>query len=278
MNEMYNVFVLGNGESRKSLSIEGMKKHGIVYGCNAIYRDAIVDVLIASDLNMQHEIYSAGYAKDNMCWFPAFERLPADCAETILGIMQITGEQVVEENERGERQEVSIQGVMHEAVEARWKAIQEVHPGIDQEEVITLGGRAGIWVLWLDEKDSVIPMSDKYSHIESYSSGTQAVHIACTEEYTTDVYIVGFGFGHYDGVLDNIYKGTKNYQRKIRMLETREAMNIQWISEHYDNFVSFPEVNFHIVSDTPETLTPYGILDNVKLLGIKEFQDRFPGA
>jgi len=36
---MDTAFVIGNGESRKIFPIETLKGHGIIYGCNAIYRD-----------------------------------------------------------------------------------------------------------------------------------------------------------------------------------------------------------------------------------------------
>jgi len=41
-------FVLGNGRSRLEISLDDLKKHGRVYGCNALYRDFIPDVLIAT--------------------------------------------------------------------------------------------------------------------------------------------------------------------------------------------------------------------------------------
>ena len=75
---MSRIFVLGNSEERKEINIDLLRPHGRLYGCNAIYRDYKMDILIASDLNMQHEIYSSGYVKENTCYFPAFARLPAE--------------------------------------------------------------------------------------------------------------------------------------------------------------------------------------------------------
>ena len=54
---MSRIFVLGNSEERKEINIDLLRPHGRLYGCNAIYRDYKMDILIASDLNMQHEIY-----------------------------------------------------------------------------------------------------------------------------------------------------------------------------------------------------------------------------
>ena len=39
-------FVLGNGESRKGIQIEDLKKHGTVFACNGVYRTDTPDFLI----------------------------------------------------------------------------------------------------------------------------------------------------------------------------------------------------------------------------------------
>ena len=36
---MDTAFIIGNGESRNIFPIEDLKGKGIIYGCNAIYRD-----------------------------------------------------------------------------------------------------------------------------------------------------------------------------------------------------------------------------------------------
>jgi hypothetical protein len=50
---MVNLYVLGNGESRKDIDINELKKTGKVWGCNAIYRDYILDGLIAVDHDLE---------------------------------------------------------------------------------------------------------------------------------------------------------------------------------------------------------------------------------
>ena len=64
-----NLFVLGNGESRKSIDVELLKTKGKVYGCNAIYREHVVDGLIAVDPMLEHEIYRSGYCDNKKCIF-----------------------------------------------------------------------------------------------------------------------------------------------------------------------------------------------------------------
>ena len=41
-------YVLGNGPSRQHLDLDELKKDGIVYGCNALYRDWEPDFLFAN--------------------------------------------------------------------------------------------------------------------------------------------------------------------------------------------------------------------------------------
>ena len=73
-----NLFVLGNGESRKDIDVELLKTQGKVWGCNAIFRDHIVDGLIAVDPMMEHEIYRSGYCDRNRVYFRDWENMPND--------------------------------------------------------------------------------------------------------------------------------------------------------------------------------------------------------
>jgi hypothetical protein len=58
-------FVLGNGRSRVGLDLELLAKRGAVYGCNALYREFVPTVLVATDspisTAIQHSGYSAQY-------------------------------------------------------------------------------------------------------------------------------------------------------------------------------------------------------------------------
>lgn len=58
-------FVLGNGQSRSGLSLHDLKKHGSVYGCNALVRDFAPDVLVATDRPIAAHIEQTGYPKHN---------------------------------------------------------------------------------------------------------------------------------------------------------------------------------------------------------------------
>ena len=61
-------FVLGNGESRRSIDIDALKEHGKVYACNGVYRTHRPDYLVAVDPKMVHEIAESDYAQHNQVW------------------------------------------------------------------------------------------------------------------------------------------------------------------------------------------------------------------
>ena len=61
-------FVLGNGESRKGIQIEDLKKHGTVFACNGVYRTDTPDFLIAVDPKMMHEIAESDYIIKHQVW------------------------------------------------------------------------------------------------------------------------------------------------------------------------------------------------------------------
>ena len=55
---MDTAFIIGNGESRKIFPIENLKSKGVVYGCNAIYRDhpELCDHIVAVNPPMHEEL------------------------------------------------------------------------------------------------------------------------------------------------------------------------------------------------------------------------------
>ncbi len=54
-------FIIGNGESRKPVKLDFLREQGIIYGCNALYRDFYPDVLVSLDEAMTKEIIDAKY-------------------------------------------------------------------------------------------------------------------------------------------------------------------------------------------------------------------------
>ena len=68
-NQHNNVaFVLGNGTSRTSLNHNSLLDKGIVYACNAMYREFEPHYLIAVDVKMVNEIVASGWNKTHAVW------------------------------------------------------------------------------------------------------------------------------------------------------------------------------------------------------------------
>lgn len=61
-------FVLGNGTSRKQISIQQLKEISTVYACNAVYRETSVPYLVAVDTKMVKEITDSNYHLENQVW------------------------------------------------------------------------------------------------------------------------------------------------------------------------------------------------------------------
>ena len=70
LNRQHNnvAFVLGNGKSRLLADAKALLDIGVVYGCNAIYRELSPHYLIAVDVKMVNEIIGTGYNKSNEVW------------------------------------------------------------------------------------------------------------------------------------------------------------------------------------------------------------------
>jgi hypothetical protein len=57
--------VLGNGISRKPMDLLQLQSLGKIYGCNALYREFVPDVLVATDRPIAEHIQRSGYAQHN---------------------------------------------------------------------------------------------------------------------------------------------------------------------------------------------------------------------
>lgn len=58
-------FVLGNGQSRSGLPLHDLQQHGLIYGCNALFRDFAPNVLVATDRPIAQHIEETGYSLKN---------------------------------------------------------------------------------------------------------------------------------------------------------------------------------------------------------------------
>ena len=68
-------YVLGNGPSRDRNRKQ--KYDGVTYGCNSIYKEMDVDVLVCMDAWYQFEVIASGYpASDHECLFSDWNPMP----------------------------------------------------------------------------------------------------------------------------------------------------------------------------------------------------------
>ena len=58
-------FAIGNGISRKGISLSNLHTKGKIYGCNALYREYTPDVLVATDQPIADHIQQTGYSRNN---------------------------------------------------------------------------------------------------------------------------------------------------------------------------------------------------------------------
>jgi len=59
---MTPAFVLGNGISRKDISLDSLKELGKIYGCNGLYREFTPEALVATDKPIATRIQESGYS------------------------------------------------------------------------------------------------------------------------------------------------------------------------------------------------------------------------
>jgi hypothetical protein len=62
---MTTAFVLGNGISRQGIDLFQLRLLGKIYGCNALYREFVPDVLVSTDRPIATAIQTSGYANNN---------------------------------------------------------------------------------------------------------------------------------------------------------------------------------------------------------------------
>ena len=73
---MSKAIIYGNGKSRLGFNVGKKYNDIITWGCNKIHHEGKVDNLVAVDYIAQQEVYQSGYAKENICWFLDWNKLP----------------------------------------------------------------------------------------------------------------------------------------------------------------------------------------------------------
>ena len=165
---MKEITICGNGPSIKTMHVERFPRP--LWACNAFYRDYEVDVLVAVDPAMQHEIYRSRRGNHRPTFFRSWSEVPAMAYDSLVN----------EDTNESYRRE-------------------------DSEAFVAQGTNDGKnFITWVNSYDSkyinIIP-----EEFSTWGTGTTAVRIACEIEAPNTVHLFGMDM---DG--RGIYHGTKN--------------------------------------------------------------------
>jgi len=224
-----DVFVLGNGPSRKN--IDTSKLDGTVIGCNACYRDFTPDVICATDAGIMSDIIDSGY--DGKCYFThnSWNLLPAESYD---GLKYGLDGNEIETYRRFDAQYFVYISGLDSNVENPQNYIFWVSPSME-DKIKNIG-----------------------EDILGWSTGTSALHIAC-RDYTCNDYekVYLLGFDHDNDYYDNIYTDTEHYFSKdremrdeyykwtkqiIKIIEEHPALQFIWVNYHGEDFPRLPNL------------------------------------
>ena len=241
------VFCIGNGESRQGYDLDKLKPFGKIYGCNAIYRDYMPDVLTAVDHGIMHEIYHAGVAQKIPCYFRDWTKVPAMTYEPMLygGMDKLEADEhlknVLKSNEQGDSKQYvmhgsNIQGIVN-MIKREPEKFKKDMLHLEKKEI----NHATIKVSWIKEPDyshSLTDVMKKKDH--GWACGASSGYIAIHNEQPDEVYLIGHDLHSVNDKVNNLYKGTKHYVAP----ENGPTPAINWINQWYTLAEWNPKVKF----------------------------------
>ena len=223
---MSRVFCIGNGESRKGFDLESLRPHGNIYGCNAIYRDFLPDVITAVDHGIMHEIYHAGVADKIPCYFRDWTKVPAMTYEHMIqgGMEKVEAEKHLKEilvtNERGDCKEYVMHG-------SNLKGIVDMIRRNGEKAKKNIN-HSTIKVSWISENDKSTSLTDIMTPRDhGWSCGPSSGYVAIHREKPKEVYMIGHDLNSTDNHINNLYKSTKHYTAK----ENGPTPSVNWIRQ-----------------------------------------------
>ena len=228
-----DVFVLGNGPSRKN--IDPSKLNGTVIGCNACHRDFTPDVICATDAGIISEIIDSGF--DGNCYFThnSWNLLPAESYDGLK--YGLDGNEIETYRRFDDKHFVYISGLDKNCSEGE------------------------NYIIWLREgkEDKIRNIG---TEVLGWSTGTSALHIAC-RDFTCDDYekVYLLGFDHNNDYYDNIYTDTDHYFSKdskrengwkaeynnwneqiVKVVEQHPALQFIWVNYRGDDLPQLPNL------------------------------------
>ena len=237
------VFCIGNGESRKGFDLEKLRQHGTIYGCNALYRDFMPDVLTAVDHGIMHEVYHAGIAQKIPCYFRDWTKVPAMSYESMLmnGVNEVDAKEHIDDilvtNDRGNSQEYVMHGANLQGIITQIKK--------NGEKVKKDVNNATIKVSWIKVPDMSYSLKDIMTRDgkpddHGWACGASSGYVAIHREQPDEVYMIGHDINSTNNNVNNLYKSTKHYVSK----ENGPTPGINWIKQWYTLADWNPNVKF----------------------------------
>ena len=249
------VFCIGNGKSRTDYNLEKLRGHGKIYGCNAIYRDFLPDVICGVDHGIMHEIYHAGIAEKIPTYFRDWTRVPEAHFEMMFwaGLNTMDREKIKEnydnhvENEKGDRKEFVLHGMnmagqinIIRRYENKPEAWRQFKKEIDH---------ANIYVSWVHDGDKAVSLKDFYEECgerkdRGWACGATSGKVALVKEQPEEIYLIGHDMVSNDNQVNNVYAGTKHYVAK----ENTPTPHTNWEQQWCNLIKEYPKVKFFKVN------------------------------
>ena len=242
------VFCIGNGESRKGFDLEKLRPHGKIYGCNAIYRDYMPDVLTAVDHGIMHEIYHAGVAQKIPCYFRDWTKVPSMAYESMLlgGMSEVEAKKHIDEilvsNERGNAKEYVMHGSNLAGIVDMIKR--------NGEKVKKNVNHSTIKVSWIQEPDyshnitDLKPLANQNTGDFGWACGASSGYVAILREKPKQIFMIGHDLYSHNDKINNLYKSTKHYTAK----DNGPTPAVNWIKQWKTLFHEFPDIQFNKVN------------------------------
>lgn len=248
-------FCIGNAESRKGIDLEKYRQFGKLYGCNALTRDLLPDVITAVDNGIMHEIFHKGIGYMRKCYFRNWNVLPEFTYDTMIKDGNMTDEEMKFMRDRGylmenERTDKTKGFVMHGSAIEGVANIVKKRGELEKKNVKF----HSVYVSWVDdEKSKVVSISDLQSDRFGkkdlgWAAGPTSGYVACKEEGAElgAVFLLGHDLFSDNLHVNNMYKSTKHYVTA----EHQPTPCINWIRQWRDLMWRFKGVKFYKVQPT----------------------------
>ena len=274
---MSDLFVLGNGESRKDIDVDLLKTKGKVYGCNAMYREHKLDGLIAVDPMLEHEIYRSGYCDENKVYFRDWENMPNEHYE------------MMKEAQSSNMKNPTIREWKH--TPENWYANFVIHgqSTVNQDRPNDRwkgDGFENVYITWTyglaDMNIKLLSdiMGDYYPNWEGeggpkdpgWSSGATAMYIGCKVEKPKRCFLIGMDMYSTTDFINNLYKNTNGYLSDNENSVTPQNWVIQMgrVMVRYQD-IEFIKVNPDDNNKVSERMPQWDSLPNLSYLKKSEF-------